>query len=191
MGRLMISSLSLLILSGNLHAQNYSRHYQGHNAIFSLKAGYHTPIAYENTTGGFAFDFTGELHLGKGWYLGLNYDRWYADSKEAVDLEGPDYVNSGATPFLKYRYFSEKYAIYFAAGIGGNQLTISHLYGEEQVGFVNYNLRTGLDLFIERGIMASFEISHYAGAQIKFEGSGHVYRTFHFKVGLGYAFLQK
>lgn len=193
MKNLYLTIIIILFSLVNANSQNYSQYYTGHNAIFSLKAGYHTSPMHQ-FFGGFTFDFTGELHLGKKWYLGINYDYFYSVKKDEPQLYYlKNLSNSGISLILKYRYPYKNIFFNLGFGLGSSIMKFSYAYGNENEKYIHYNLRLGFDYLIRKNIMLSFETSYFAGSNWGFDDvfSKMNYQQFNFKAGLSYAFLQK
>lgn len=110
--------------------------------VLSLKAGFHTADTEEyriNTAYGDDFpvgpsiDVTAEAYFGKGWYAGINYDLSFGSDKpydSYYKYEYPrSFVMNSFLPFVKYRYYFNRSAIYAAIGLGSTAITTDYERG--------------------------------------------------------------
>lgn len=168
--------------------------------LISLKAGYHFNddnstldiVPYnQSIPGGFSVDGTAEMHTGKGWYLGFNYDfslakdelfdeYYIANVKRSIEIYS-------FSPILKYRVLIKNYSINFGFGIGGSSVTTTYnveRYDKNRDGMINYNARVGFDYAISKSILISTEAVYYGMSELSFHGSGRVNQIFQLKTGL-------
>lgn len=154
-------------------------------SIISLKAGYHTgdinPLSVDIPPG-FCVDGTLELHTGKNWYIGLNYDLSFGNNTSFGNEQ--NYTIYNFSPLVKYRFFFKNAAVYIGAGIGSSNVSINGSSSDKMIGA---NLRTGIDYKIDKKLLASFETVYMGMSEVNM-GGGSSNSYVSFKVGLGYLF---
>jgi hypothetical protein len=155
-------------------------------SIISLKAGYHTGSGsgeFESFPPGLSVDGTLELHTGKNWYVGLNYDISFGHDKDYFGYDR-SFTNYNFSPMVKYRFFFDETAMYIGLGIGSSSLAIN---GNNNDKMLAANIRTGFDFKIDKNFIASGEVVYHSMSEIDV-GGGNSYNIAMFKVGLGYLF---
>ena len=167
---------------------------------FSMKAGYHTgeysPTNWNNYStlnGGFGMDFEGDVALGKGWFIGLNYDLWWAKGQDTRTYfgnpAGQTYSSHGFTPLIKYKFYEKNFSLYTALGLGGNTININtENVSSESQGYLNINAHIGFDYYLTKNFLIDFETNVYSMGETKWE-NGQTHNLINFKTGLSYMFI--
>jgi len=169
--------------------------------VLSLKAGFHTADTDEygiNTAYGDDFpiglsiDVTAEAYFGKGWYVGINYDLSFGSDKpydSYYKYESPrSFVMNSFLPFVKYRYFFKRSAIYAAIGLGSTAITTDYERGGGRTDkMMNYHARIGGDYQLSENVILSAESIYIGMAELTME-SGRSNKMILFKFGVGYVF---
>jgi opacity protein-like surface antigen len=197
--------LLILLLSSTL---SFCQTYPGNlkdAVILSLKAGYHTGDRTDEARFGFpsgpVFDISGEFHLGKGWFIGMNYDFWWTDDEVRDNLlgkakrsnKGSDYILIG-----RFRKFFKTFNINAGLGLGFSYIKTSVYFpgflSEEEAKMFNYSLRLGAELFLSRNFLISVESIYFGMGEFNFNAGGgpenKKARMFQFKAGVGYVLLK-
>lgn len=168
--------------------------------ILSIKAGYHTGEASSpadnSVPPGFCIDGTAEIHTGKNWYLGFNYDvsLGYDTQTDQFNNETRRSVSVYSfSPLVKYRFISRNMALNVGFGIGGTSVVSKFDdpgHGENRDGMMNLNLRLGYDYMLKGGLLMSSELVYYGMAEpdIMQHGGSRSHSLFQIKAGLGYIF---
>jgi hypothetical protein len=141
---------------------------------------------------GFSIDATVEAYFGKGWYIGLNYDLSFGkDSPYDIYLgyENPrSFVMYNFLPFVKYRYFFKRSAIYAAVGLGSTAISTDYdRGGSGSDKMANFHFRLGGDYNLDENVILSAEGIYIGMAELTME-SGRSNKMIQFKVGIGYVF---
>ncbi len=167
-------------------------------SLLSLKAGYHTAytsysgiasISNANIPHGFCADITAEVHTGKNWYIGFNYDLSFGN-ETAYDQYLQRNIERSFTihqysPIVKYRFPLNKGNIYTALGIGGSKVYASYGNGGSHIDvLVMYNLRAGGEYYLNNWAMLSLESVYVGAAEMDVGGGGREYSFFQFKSGI-------
>jgi hypothetical protein len=162
-------------------------------SIIAVKIGYHTAytsdegtavISSANIPHGFCTDITAEVHSGKNWYIGFNYDLSFGN-ETAYDPYSQKNVENSFTihhysPIVKYRFPIKKGFIYSAIGIGGSKVYAKRS-GSDALAMIN--LRVGGEYYLSKWALFSLETVYIGAAEISIE-SGRNYRFFQFKTGI-------
>ncbi len=167
-------------------------------SLLSIKAGYHTAythgigiasISNANIPHGFSADINAEIHTGKNWYIGFNYDLSFGN-ETAYDQYLQRNIERSFTihqysPIVKYRFPLKKGNIYTALGIGGSKVYASYGNSGSHIDvLVMYNLRAGGEYYLNNWAMLSLETVFIEAGEIDFGGGGRNYRFFQFKTGI-------
>jgi hypothetical protein len=160
--------------------------------FFSLKAGFHSSdnrsnFQYDNFSAGFSIDGTAEIHTGKNWYLGLNYDVSYGNTNyysQEMDITAYSF-----TALVKYRLFiDDKAAVYLGLGIGGTTMLVGN-YNKDRM--LTSNIRLGVDFPLEYNFVISGEAVYQSMGEFDLGGGGRHNNIAMFKFGFGYVFSLK
>ena len=174
--------------ASNLTAQTPKNTLDG--MFLSLKGGFHSgdyEPAYESFSAGFSIDGTVEVHTGKNWYVGLNYDVSYGNEDYYGQIN--DLTLYSFTVMVKYRVFIKDIAaVYLGLGVGGSTMTIDNFNKDKMIAS---NIRMGIDFPFEQNFVLSGEGVYHSMGEFKFEGSGRNNNIAMFKIGFGYIFNLK
>jgi outer membrane protein with beta-barrel domain len=166
--------------ASNLTAQTSKNTLDG--MYLSFKGGFHTgdyDQSYDNFSSGFSIDGTVEVHTGKNWYVGLNYDISFGKDKDYFGYER-SFTNYNFSPLIKYRFFIDETAMYIGIGIGSSSLAIN---GNNNDHMLAANVRMSVDFKIDKNVVASGEVVYHSMTEIDM-GVGNSYNIAMFKVGL-------
>lgn len=160
-------------------------------SIISLKAGYHTSYRgiNENIPHGFCLDATAEVHTGKNWYIGFNYDLSFG-SEDALDYstgrsDTRSFTIHNYSPIIKYRFPLSNGTVYSAVGIGGSK--VYYRYGNSGSGsnaLIMFNFRVGGEYYLSKSVLVSLETVFIEAGEIDVGGGGRNFRFFQFKTGI-------
>lgn len=162
-------------------------------SIIAVKIGYHTAytsdeglavISGANIPHGFCTDVTAEVHTGKNWYVGFNYDLSFGNETVYDPYSQGNVENSFTihhySPIVKYRFPIKKGFIYSAIGIGGSKV-YAERGGSDALAMVNF--RVGGEYYLSKWALLSLETVYIGAAEISME-SGRNYSFFQFKTGI-------
>lgn len=169
--------------------------------VLSLKAGFHTAdtdkyginSAYgDNFPAGLSVDAAAEAYFGKGWYIGINYDLSFGRDKpydSYYKYESPrSFVIYNFLPFVKYRYYSKRSAIYAAIGLGSTVITADYERGGGSSDkMINYHARLGCDYLLDENVILSAEGIYIGMAELTMENA-RMNKMIQFKLGIGCVF---
>lgn len=169
-------------------------------AVINLKGGYHFKddksagiemVSSNSIPGGFCFELSGEIPLGKGWYIGLCFDylvgnefvsEYYSGEKVNRDIKIINY----SLPVSK-RFTSEKTALLLQAGFGKTTIYERYsYYSGEPDGAISLKFAIGLDHSIAPQTLLSIKGEYLGFAQIDFGGGGRANDIFMLKAGICY-----
>jgi hypothetical protein len=172
----------------NLTAQTPKNTLDG--MYLSFKGGFHTgdyDQSYNNFSSGFSMDGTVEVHTGKNWYAGLNYDVSYGNENYFGQIK--DLTLNSFTLMVKYRYFIKDFAaVYAGLGVGGSTMIIDN-YNKDKM--MASNVRFGVDFPFEQNFVLSAEAVYHAMGEFRMDSGGRHNNIAMFKLGFGYWFSLK
>lgn len=197
MKKIFLFLIILTLSSGAVFSQKNKFPY---GMILNLKTGYHFKddktsgmemVNNKSIPGGFCFELSGEVPLGKGWYAGLSFD--YLIGNDVVyeyytnrQINRSFTITNYSLPVSK-RFISEKTALVLQAGFGKTTIYERYsYYSGEPDGAISLKFSVGLDHSIAPQTLISLKGEYLGYAQIDFGGGGRANDIFMLKAGISY-----